>query len=98
MRTFTETECQQFLADPKRIAVLSVAATDGRAPASAPLGYDYTPGGNIRIMTGKGTRKARLMDRAGVVTLVCSARSRPISTWQSRAPSLKPSVPHRRTC
>lgn len=77
MRPFTETERQQFLADPKRIAVLSVAATDGRAPASAPLGYDYTPGGNIRIMTGKGTRKARLMDRAGVVTLVVQREEPP---------------------
>ena len=32
MRALTETGCQQFLADPKRIAVLSVAATDVRAP------------------------------------------------------------------
>lgn len=49
-KAFTETERQQFLAD-KHIAVLSVAATDG-LPASVPIWYDYTPGGNILVNTG----------------------------------------------
>jgi PPOX class probable F420-dependent enzyme len=68
MRAFSETERQEFLSD-KHIGVLSVAA-DGRPPASVPIWYDYTPGGDIRIMTGASTRKARLIERAGAVTLV----------------------------
>jgi uncharacterized protein len=36
------------------VGVLSVAA-DGRPPASVPMWYDYTPGGNIRINTGAVT-------------------------------------------
>lgn len=68
-RELTESERQEFLA-AKHVAVLSVAATDGRPPASVPIWYDYTPGGNIRITTGASRRKARLVKQSGMVTLV----------------------------
>ena len=68
MRSLSEAERQEFLA-AKHVAVLSVAA-DGRPPASVPIWYDYTPDGNIRINTGSASRKARLIERAGAVTLV----------------------------
>lgn len=69
MRKLSETEREQFLA-AKHVAVLSVEADDGRPPASIPIWYDYTPGGNIRINTSPSTRKAKLIERAGAVTLV----------------------------
>jgi PPOX class probable F420-dependent enzyme len=72
---FTESERQEFLAG-KHVAVLSVAA-DGRPPASAPIWYDYTPGGNIRIFTRASRRKAKLIDRAGAVTLVVQREELP---------------------
>ncbi|KKC00306.1 pyridoxamine 5'-phosphate oxidase family protein [Mycolicibacter arupensis] len=75
-KPFTETERQQFLAD-KHVAVLSVAATDGRPPASVPIWYGYTPGGDIVINTGAGRRKARLIEQAGVVTLVVQREDLP---------------------
>ena len=68
MKAFSETERQEFLA-AKHVAVLSVAA-DGRPPASVPMWYDYTPGGDIRINTGAGARKSKLIEQAGAVTLV----------------------------
>ncbi|AKK27945.1 pyridoxamine 5'-phosphate oxidase family protein [Mycobacterium sp. EPa45] len=68
-RELTESERQEFLA-AKHVAVISVAATDGRPPASVPIWYDYTPGGNIRITTGASRRKARLIKQNGVLTLV----------------------------
>ena len=68
MKPFTETERQEFLA-AKHVAVLSVAA-DGRPPASVPMWYDYTPGRDIRINTGAGARKSKLIEQAGAVTLV----------------------------
>lgn len=76
MKKFSETERQQFLAD-KHVAVLSVDAADGRPPASAPIWYDYTPGGDIRITTGPTTRKARLIERTGAVTLVVQREEPP---------------------
>lgn len=66
-RQFTEAERQEFLA-AKHIAVLSVAAGE-RPPASVPIWYDYTPGGEIRVSTSAGNRKARLIEQAGAVTL-----------------------------
>jgi len=69
MSQFSETERQEFLA-ALHVGVLSVAATNDRPPASVPMWYDYTPGGNIRINTGASSRKAKLIERAGTVTLV----------------------------
>ena len=37
---------------------------------AVPMWYDYTPGGVIRINTGASARKARLIEQAGVVTVV----------------------------
>lgn len=76
MKAFTESERQEFLA-ATHVAVLSVDAADGRPPASVPIWYDYTPGGNIRIMTGVSSRKARLIERAGAVTLVVQREEPP---------------------
>ena len=75
-KAFNETERDQFLAE-KHIGILSVAAEDGRPPASVPIWYDYTPGGNIRINTGASRRKARLIERAGAVTLVVQREELP---------------------
>ena len=76
MTAFSETKRQEFLA-ALHVGVLSVAATDGRPPASVPIWYDYTPGGNIRVNTGAGSRKAKLIERVGVVTLVVQREEPP---------------------
>jgi PPOX class probable F420-dependent enzyme len=76
MTAFSEIEREQFL-EALHVAVLSVAATDGRPPASVPIWYDYTPGGNIRISTGAGSRKAKLIERAGAVTVVVQREEPP---------------------
>jgi uncharacterized protein len=76
MKAFTETERQEFLTG-KHVAVLSVAAADGRPPASVPIWYDYTPDGHIRINTGASARKARLIEQAGAITLVVQREEPP---------------------
>ena len=76
MKAFTETARQEFLR-AKHVAVLSVAAADGRPPASVPMWYDYTPGGHIRVSTGASARKARLIERAGALTLVVQREDPP---------------------
>src|SRR5271156_4452243 len=76
MTAFTEPQRQEFLAE-KHVAVLSVAATDGRPPASVPIWYTYTPGGNVLVNTGVTARKTKLIERAGVVTLVVQRKGPP---------------------
>jgi uncharacterized protein len=75
-KVMTEVERERFITQ-KHVGVLSVAAGDGRPPASVPIWYDYTPGGNIRINTGASRRKAKLIERAGVVTLVVQREEPP---------------------
>jgi nitroimidazol reductase NimA-like FMN-containing flavoprotein (pyridoxamine 5'-phosphate oxidase superfamily) len=75
MNAFSETERQEFLA-ALHVGVLSVAAGE-RPPASVPIWYDYTPGGDIRINTGASSRKAKLVEQAGAVTLVVQREQPP---------------------
>jgi uncharacterized protein len=76
MKAFSEQQRQSFLADV-RVGVLSVATTDGRPPASAPIWYGYTPGGDILVSTGAGSRKARLIEQAGGFTLTVQREELP---------------------
>ncbi|MEU4686003.1 pyridoxamine 5'-phosphate oxidase family protein [Streptomyces xinghaiensis] len=58
-------EREQFLAEP-HVAALSVdAGEEDRAPLTVPIWYQYRPGGDIWIMTGLGSRKERLITKAG---------------------------------
>ncbi|SEP52900.1 pyridoxamine 5'-phosphate oxidase family protein [Amycolatopsis saalfeldensis] len=75
-KPFSDAERDEFLAG-SHVAVLSVAANDGRPPASVPIWYDYTPGGEFRINTGAGRRKAKLIHEAGVVTIVVQREEPP---------------------
>ncbi|SDJ71664.1 Pyridoxamine 5'-phosphate oxidase [Nocardioides sp. YR527] len=60
---------QEFLTQPL-IAALSVARQNGRAPLTVPIWYDYTPGGDAWIVTGKDSLKTRLIREAGRCTLM----------------------------
>lgn len=76
MTAFSEPQREDFLA-ALHVGVLSVAAEDGRPPASVPIWYDYVPGQDIRVNTGASSRKAKLIERAGVVTLVVQREEPP---------------------
>ncbi|MGW6462054.1 pyridoxamine 5'-phosphate oxidase family protein [Streptomyces sp. NPDC055078] len=66
----TREEREQFLAEP-HIAALAVAAgEEDRAPLTLPIWYQYAPGGDIWIMTGRDSRKERLIARAGRFSLM----------------------------
>lgn len=71
-QAMTEPARQAFLAEP-RIGALGVASDDERPPLTIPIWYDYQPGGNLTILTGtqgRTVRKTRLIERAGVVSLL----------------------------
>lgn len=60
--TMTRVEREAFLADV-HVAVISVA-DDGHGPLVVPIWYSYEPGGEVRIITGRTSRKAKLLERA----------------------------------
>ncbi|AXK33439.1 pyridoxamine 5'-phosphate oxidase family protein [Streptomyces armeniacus] len=63
-------EREQFLAEP-HVAALSVdSGQRGRAPLTVPVWYQYAPGGDVWVLTGRDSRKAELIAKAGRFTLL----------------------------
>jgi hypothetical protein len=68
----TSDEREQFLAEP-HVAALAVDAGDGRAPLNVPVWYRYEPGGDVLVLTGRDSRKAQLIGKAGRFSLMVEA-------------------------
>lgn len=64
----TVQEREAYLADV-HVAIVSVADDSGRAPLAMPIWYDYRPGGEISLITGRESRKTALIRAAGRVTV-----------------------------
>ncbi|WP_370332596.1 pyridoxamine 5'-phosphate oxidase family protein [Mycolicibacterium hippocampi] len=62
-------EREQFLAEP-HVAALSVHAGPDRGPLTVPIWYQYAPGGTPWFITGKGSRKHRLIESSGFLSLM----------------------------
>ena len=73
----SKAEREAFLAET-RPGILSVAEP-GRGPLAVPIWYAYEPGGVVRIVTGKGSRKARLLRTAGRASLCVQTETAPYS-------------------
>lgn len=63
----TKNEREAFLAQT-RVAIISVAE-DGRGPLTIPVWYHYEPGGVVRFVTGRDSKKAGLMRKSGRIGL-----------------------------
>jgi PPOX class probable F420-dependent enzyme len=59
----TPAERDEFLAGV-HVGILAVA-DDGRGPLAVPVWYIYEPGGDLWFSTGRESRKAKLLARAG---------------------------------
>jgi nitroimidazol reductase NimA-like FMN-containing flavoprotein (pyridoxamine 5'-phosphate oxidase superfamily) len=73
--TMTKEERESFLADV-HVAVISVSE-DGHGPLVVPIWYSYEPGGEVRIITGRTSRKGELLERAGRFTLCVQTETLP---------------------
>ncbi|MCF6524154.1 pyridoxamine 5'-phosphate oxidase family protein [Streptomyces sp. JJ36] len=63
-------ERERFLAEP-HVAALSVdSGEESRGPLTVPVWYQYAPGGEVWVLTGRDSRKHRLVARAGRCTLL----------------------------
>ncbi|HEY1370915.1 MAG TPA: pyridoxamine 5'-phosphate oxidase family protein [Candidatus Binatia bacterium] len=68
-------EREAFLADV-HIGVISIAE-EGRGPLTVPVWYDYQPGGDLRIATGRSSQKGKLLARAGRFSLCAQVETPP---------------------
>ena len=71
----TQAEREAFLAD-LHVGVISIEDA-GRGPLTAPIWYDYEPGAELWILTGRGSRKGRLLREAGRFSLVAQTETPP---------------------
>jgi hypothetical protein len=62
-------EREQFLAEP-HIGALSVVERPDRGPLTVPIWYQYSPGGELWVLTQPGARKTRAIDAAGRFSLM----------------------------
>lgn len=68
-------EREAFLSD-LHVGVLAIPNADG-PPLTAPVWYDYEPGGEIWFLTGERSQKGRLLAEGGPVTLVAQREAMP---------------------
>ena len=71
----TKQEREAFLAD-LHVGVLSIQEP-GRGPLTVPIWYDYQPGGELWIITDRGSRKGKLLDAAGRFSLCAQTETVP---------------------
>ncbi|AYJ47612.1 pyridoxamine 5'-phosphate oxidase family protein [Rhodococcus sp. P1Y] len=65
----SKSEREEFLSEP-HIAALSVFAGNDRGPLTVPIWYQYSPGGEAWLLTGKNSKKAELIRAAGRFSLM----------------------------
>lgn len=71
----TKQEREAFLADV-HIGIISIS-DQGRGPLTVPIWYSYDSGGDLRIMTGRESRKGRLLAQAGRFSLCAQTENPP---------------------
>ena len=71
----TKQERETFLADV-HVGIISISEA-GRGPLTVPVWYAYDAGGDLRITTGRESRKGRLLARAGRFSLCVQTESPP---------------------
>jgi len=71
----TKQEREAFLADV-HVGIISIAE-EGRGPLTVPVWYAYDPGGDLRITTGRESRKGKLLARAGRFSLCVQTETPP---------------------
>ena len=75
MTTMTETEKQEFLAD-LHVGVLSLN-DNSKGPLTAPIWYDYEPGGELWFITEPNSLKGKLLEVGVRLSLVAQLEEPP---------------------
>ena len=81
----TKQERERFLAD-LHVGIISIAE-NGRGPLTVPIWYLYEPGGELRVVTPRASRKAQLLQRAGKFSLCVQTE-----TWPYRYVSVEGTI------
>ena len=69
-------ERETFLADV-HVGVLSVPRKEGSAPLTVPVWHEYSPGGEVWLITGQQSLKGQLLEVGTPVALVAQTEDTP---------------------
>ena len=75
-------EREAFLAD-LHVGIISIAES-GRGPLTAPIWYDYAPGGELWVITAQASRKGELLEKAERFSLCVQTESPPYQVRECR--------------
>ncbi len=75
MLSMSAKEREAFLAG-LHVGVISIAEP-GRGPLTVPIWYTYEPGGELRIVTGRDSRKGRLLSVGARLSLCAQSEAPP---------------------
>ena len=73
--TMTPQEREAFLAGV-HVGIIAIPE-DGRGPLAVPVWYAYEPGGELRLITARSSRKGRLLAKAGRFSLCVQSEEPP---------------------
>jgi nitroimidazol reductase NimA-like FMN-containing flavoprotein (pyridoxamine 5'-phosphate oxidase superfamily) len=82
----TKQEREAFLADV-HVGVISIPEP-GRGPLTVPVWYSYDPGGELRLVTGRTSRKGQLLARSDRLSLCAQAETAPYKYVSVEGPIL----------
>ncbi len=75
MTQMSQAEKEAFLAD-LHVGVIGIN-DPGRGPLTVPIWYDYTPGGELWVITGANSRKGKLMSEGTRLSLAAQTETAP---------------------
>jgi nitroimidazol reductase NimA-like FMN-containing flavoprotein (pyridoxamine 5'-phosphate oxidase superfamily) len=96
--TMSPKEREAFLADV-HVGVISIARAGRKGPLTVPIWYDYSPGGELWIITDGDSIKGRLLEHAGRFSLCVQTETPPYKYVSVEGPiaSIEPSDRERDT-
>jgi nitroimidazol reductase NimA-like FMN-containing flavoprotein (pyridoxamine 5'-phosphate oxidase superfamily) len=71
----TKQERERYLAG-RHVGVISIPE-EARGPLTVPVWYAYEPGGDVRVVTGRTSRKGRLLAHASRLSLCAQSEDPP---------------------
>jgi nitroimidazol reductase NimA-like FMN-containing flavoprotein (pyridoxamine 5'-phosphate oxidase superfamily) len=80
----TKQERERFLAD-LHVGIISIPE-EGRGPLTVPIWYSYEPGGELRVVTARTSRKAQLLQRAGRFSVCAQTETPPYKYVSVKGP------------
>lgn len=87
MATMTRTEREDYLSRP-HVGIIAIEQP-GRGPLAVPVWYGYEPGGNVEVLMGANSKKARLIEAAGRFTMTVQREVLPYKYVMAEGPVIE---------